>query len=818
MGHRHSTWASIVVVVAAMTLGPTSAYAVVDPVLSGSVADSVTLPGVTAVAVSGHYAYVTGYYAGKLVAVDISNPAEPVIAGASESSEALTNATTVNIVGGYAYVVSKNRNGSKVSETNDDGTGNSFTILDIATHPASPTIVGSLHDTESLFGGYGVAISGNYAYVAAQGCLSGQPCPNPAVGNAFAAIDIGNPAAPTLVAALHDSSLPSPWTGANAFGHATAVAISGNYAYVTASSQNRLTVVNIADPLNPEIVASLKDNANLNAPVDVAVSGQYAYVADQTTPGRLTVVNVSNPPEPQVVASLASSSLNGAYRVRLRGDFAYVSAFSGADAAALDISNPLGPRLVAAVADGTHLNKTSGLDVDQSGSYLVTSSPFLSSQTQPVYPPFALQLGGPTLTGTVSVITLDPEPIAVSIAPESQPANPTAQTSAAFGFSVNDAVSAVQCQLDSGPWLPCTTPTSESYGELGGGSHTFAVQAVDSAGNTSTSSYSWTVTAPANTSLPSISGSAAVGQTLSVSTGSWTGSPTPTFTYRWMRCDAIGVGCGPIAGATSSQYSAVTADAGSALEAQVTATTGAGSSTVETDPTTAVTEPPAGISPPTLSGSAGEGHTLTASGGSWSGYPTPSLAYRWERCDIHGQGCVTIPGATSASYTALAADVGSTLLVAVTAANSIGSAQASSPTSAIVVGEGTGGLPGNQIAALLVGQLVPTGKSAAIGALLRHDGLSETIKAPEAGRLVVDWYELPAGAKLAKAKPKPVLVATGQASATAAATVLLKVKLTTAGKRLLKRSTRIKLTAVSTFTPTDGSPVTIRKTFRLAHR
>ena len=395
MGHRHSTWASIVVVVAAMTLGPTSAYAVVDPVLSGSVADSVTLPGVTAVAVSGHYAYVTGYYAGKLVAVDISNPAEPVIAGASESSEALTNATTVNIVGGYAYVVSKNRNGSKVSETNDDGTGNSFTILDIATHPASPTIVGSLHDTESLFGGYGVAISGNYAYVAAQGCLSGQPCPNPAVGNAFAAIDIGNPAAPTLVAALHDSSLPSPWTGANAFGHATAVAISGNYAYVTASSQNRLTVVNIADPLNPEIVASLKDNANLNAPVDVAVSGQYAYVADQTTPGRLTVVNVSNPPEPQVVASLASSSLNGAYRVRLRGDFAYVSAFSGADAAALDISNPLGPRLVAAVADGTHLNKTSGLDVDQSGSYLVTSSPFLSSQTQPVYPPFALQLGGP---------------------------------------------------------------------------------------------------------------------------------------------------------------------------------------------------------------------------------------------------------------------------------------------------------------------------------------------------------------------------------------------------------------------------------------
>jgi hypothetical protein len=84
-----------------------SANGAVNPVLSGSLADSVTLPGATAVAVSGHYAYVTGHYAGRLVAVDISNPLEPVIAG---ESEALTNATTVNIVGGYAYVVSKNRN------------------------------------------------------------------------------------------------------------------------------------------------------------------------------------------------------------------------------------------------------------------------------------------------------------------------------------------------------------------------------------------------------------------------------------------------------------------------------------------------------------------------------------------------------------------------------------------------------------------------------------------------------------------------------------------------------------------------------------
>ncbi len=826
-----------------MGFAPASADAVGNPTLIGTIADSATLPGVTAVAVSGQYAYVTGYYAGRLVAVDISDPEEPVIAGVSEASEALINATTVNIVGGYAYVVSKNRNGPSGSETNEDGTGNSLTILDIATDPASPTIVGSLHDTESLFGAYGVAISGSDAFVAAQGCLTGQPCPNHSVGNAFAVIDISDPASPTLVAALHNTTLPPPWTGTGAFGHATAVAVSGSYAYVTAASQDRLTVVDIANPQSPEVVASLKDTTNLNAPVDVAVSGQYAYVADQISPGRLTVVDRSNPADPRVVASLASTSLNGAYRIRVRGDFAYVSAFSGADVAVLDISNPLSPRLVAALADSTHLNKTSGLDLDASGGYLVASSPFLSGQTQPLYPPFALQSGGPTLTGTVSVLTLDPAPIAVSIAPESQPANPTATTSAAFDFSVNDAVSAVECELDGGAWLPCTTPTSQGYGELDGGSHTFTVQATDSAGNTSTASYEWTVTAPANITSPSISGSAAVGQTLEVSAGSWTGSPAPTFTYQWMRCDAVGVGCAPIVGATSSSYTAAALDAGMTLEVQVSATTDAGSSTAEAGPTPAVTEPPANTSLPMLSGSPAEGDTLTTSGGSWSGYPTPSLAYQWERCNSQGQDCIAISGAGTPSYTELSSDVGSTLLVLVTAANSVGSAHATSLASAVVVGESltaavdslasvavvgestapvgpvtVAALTDEQITALLSRQLAPAGNATTIGALLRHDGLSMSIKAPEAGRLTLAWYELPAGAKLAKVKSKPVLIASGNITATATATVVLEIKLTAAGKHLLEHSTRIKLTADSTFTPVGGKHISVSKAFLLTSK
>jgi hypothetical protein len=676
-------WTAIVIVAAAASaVGTAGAQASTQPVLSGSVSESTSLSGLVAVAVAGNYAYAPAYYNGKLTAIDIANPAAPVIVGSSEASNDLLDATTINIAGGYAYVVSKNRNGPEGSRSNDDGTGNSLTILNIASNPGEPTITGSIREANTLFGAYGVAISGNYAFVASQGCLSGQPCPNSAVGNSFAVVDVSNPAAPSIVSAIHNKTLPSPWEGTNALQHATSVAIAGEYAYVTAAYSDRLTVIDIANPLTPKIVATIQDTKNLNFPVDVAVSGQYAYVADQITTGRLTVLNVSNPAEPQVVGSLANASLDGAYRVRVRGDFAYVSAASGGDVAVVDISNPLSPRLAASVSSSADLHLTTGLDLDPSGTHLVASSPQLSTQKQPLYPPFALQPGGPTMTGTVSDITLDPSPIAVTISSASKPSNPTAQTSADFALSANDAVSATQCQLDGGPWLPCTTHSTQTYGGLAQGSHTFEVQATDSAGNTKSVSYSWTVVAPANVSPPSVSGTASVGAVLSASTGSWTGSPT--FTYLWLRCAAGGLSCLPIAGATESTYTAQSADAGSTLEVQVTATTSAGSNSIESSPTAAVTAPPASAQPPTITGSASESQVLSASPGSWSGYPAPSFAYQWERCESTGQGCTPISGATEPAYTAQSADVGSTLDVQVTATNSVGSSSAeSSPTLAV---------------------------------------------------------------------------------------------------------------------------------------
>ncbi len=68
------------------------------------------------------------------------------------------------------------------------------------------------------------------------------------------------------------------------------------------------------------------------------------------------------------------------------------------------------------------------------------------------------------------------------------------------------------------------------------------------------------------------------------------------------------------------------------------------------------------------------GNELSATTGSWSGSPTPTFTYQWERCDVASVNCVAIPGATSSTYVLTTSDVGDYVNVAVTATNSAGSA------------------------------------------------------------------------------------------------------------------------------------------------
>jgi hypothetical protein len=91
---------------------------------------------------------------------------------------------------------------------------------------------------------------------------------------------------------------------------------------------------------------------------------------------------------------------------------------------------------------------------------------------------------------------------------------------------------------------------------------------------------------------------------------------------------------------------------------------------------------PVNTASPVITGQTVQGHSMSASTGTWSNSPM-SYAYQWQDCT--SSGCANIGGATSSSYTVESSDVGDAIDVVVTATNSMGSGTAASAETPAVV-------------------------------------------------------------------------------------------------------------------------------------
>ena len=318
----------------------------------------------------------------------------------------------------------------------------------------------------------------------------------------------------------------------------------------------------------------------------------------------------------------------------------------------------------------------------------------------------------------------------MTIAPSSEPLSTTGQTTASFSFSTTDAVATVACSLDSASFGPCTSATTMNYTGLTTGRHTFTVQSTDASGNTTSAQYSWTVAAlPVNSQPPTITGKPQQGQTLTASTGTWTGGAL-SYSYAWADCNTAGQSCVVINGATASTYTLTASDVGHEIQVKLTARNSFGSTTAKSQPTAvvvspgAVTGPPVNTKAPVISGTTTQGHTLTASTGTWTG-GSLTYTYSWGDCSATGQNCTAISGATASTFTLRASDVGHEIQVKLTARNSAGSATAKSQPTAVVRAAPSSGGPTVKakpvvIGTIAVGQTVSATHGAWSGSGLRY--------------------------------------------------------------------------------------------------
>jgi hypothetical protein len=155
---------------------------------------------------------------------------------------------------------------------------------------------------------------------------------------------------------------------------------------------------------------------------------------------------------------------------------------------------------------------------------------------------------------------------------------------------------------------------------------------------------------------PTISGTKAVGYTLTAVPGTW--GPTPvTLAYRWYRSGAA------ISGATASTYKLTTSDQTKTITVRVTGTKSGYTSAAKTSAATTAVLGSFTAPTPTISGTKLVGSTLTALPGTWS--PAPStVTYQWYRSGA------AISGATAKTYKLTTYDKGKLIKVRVTGARS----------------------------------------------------------------------------------------------------------------------------------------------------
>ena len=207
--------------------------------------------------------------------------------------------------------------------------------------------------------------------------------------------------------------------------------------------------------------------------------------------------------------------------------------------------------------------------------------------------------------------------------------------------------------------------------------------------------------APTNTSEPFITYvyPIKVGTILTGNKGAW--QKADRFTFQWLRCNDNGESCKKIGGATGTTYTVVNADQGHTLRLDVTASNADGGTTVRANATSEVpTKPgvPVEASPPTISGQAVVGETLTATTGKWKGNQPISYTFKWQSCTPNLSSCPA-NGASGNTYTVKGADTGKRLRVKVIAKNSAGQTAGLSDPTAKVTESGGGGGGGSSVPA-----------------------------------------------------------------------------------------------------------------------
>jgi FG-GAP repeat len=130
-------------------------------------------------------------------------------------------------------------------------------------------------------------------------------------------------------------------------------------------------------------------------------------------------------------------------------------------------------------------------------------------------------------------------------------------------------------------------------------------------------------------------------------------------------------------------------------------------------------------------------------------------------------------------------------------------------------GVSTASTSSTRLATLFARALVPSGSAARIGVLLKRGAFVAPLHSFAPGRAVIYWYLPARRLPHSSAVVTPLLIAGGKVAFRKAGTAAIVVRLTHAGKQLLKRSKRVSLSAKAMFVPNGAAAIRAQRGFVL---
>jgi hypothetical protein len=233
-----------------------------------------------------------------------------------------------------------------------------------------------------------------------------------------------------------------------------------------------------------------------------------------------------------------------------------------------------------------------------------------------------------------------------------------------------------QSSSDNSTWADIASATSSSYTLTSTEASKYVrAQVVNTSSAGAGVAYSAArskVGAPYNTTLPAITGTIKIGSTQTVSTGTWSNTPT-SYSYKWQK-SADGISWIDLSGETNATYVPTFDVANLQIRVSVSAVNAVDTATV----TTAVISgflPPQATAIPAITGTKTVGQTLTSSSGTWPG-TSDSYVYQWQKSSDSGVTWASIASATASTYVLVAADAGYQIRSQVSLTTNAGSSSA----------------------------------------------------------------------------------------------------------------------------------------------